>query len=87
MAEHELELFVFGIYGGRVGVVFGMEVESPGAHNVIAGIFDDLKAHNNKSILFGFVGKHRSLQILLFSKLKLEWLLQILAQFLLLNLV
>lgn len=40
----------------RVGVVFGMEAESPGAHNVIAGIFDALKAHNNKSILFGFVG-------------------------------
>lgn len=40
----------------RVGVVFGMEAESPGAHNVIAGIFDALKAHNNNSILFGFVG-------------------------------
>jgi len=82
-----LKLFVFGIYGGRVGVAFGMQAESPGAHNVIARIFDDLKEHNNKSILFGFVGKHISLQILLFSKLKLEWILQILAQFLLLNLV
>jgi hypothetical protein len=72
VAKHELELLVFGIYGGRVGVVFGMEDESPGAHNVIVGIFDALKEHNNKSILFGFVGKHKSLQILLFSKLKLE---------------
>lgn len=40
----------------RVGVVFGIEAESPGVHNVIAGIFDALKAHNNKGILFGFVG-------------------------------
>jgi hypothetical protein len=47
VAEHELELFVFGIYGGRVGVVFGMEDESPGAHNVIAWIFDALKAHRD----------------------------------------
>lgn len=57
MAELDFDLFVFGIYDGRVGVVFGMEAESPGAHNVIAGIFDALKAHNNNSILFGFLGK------------------------------
>eukprot|EP01018_Ginkgo_biloba_P036797 Gb_16045 [translate_table: standard] len=39
----------------RVGVLFAAE-ESPGAHNVVAGIFDGLKAHNLDSILLGFVG-------------------------------
>jgi pyrophosphate--fructose-6-phosphate 1-phosphotransferase len=39
----------------RVGVVFSGR-QSPGGHNVIAGLFDALKARNSANVLLGFVG-------------------------------
>jgi pyrophosphate--fructose-6-phosphate 1-phosphotransferase len=39
----------------KVGVILSGG-QAPGGHNVIAGIFDGLKAMNNKSKLYGFLG-------------------------------
>jgi pyrophosphate--fructose-6-phosphate 1-phosphotransferase len=40
----------------RVAVVFSGR-QSPGGHNVVAGLFDALKAQNSANVLLGFVGK------------------------------
>ncbi|EFJ20412.1 hypothetical protein SELMODRAFT_108705 [Selaginella moellendorffii] len=42
-------------FAGRVGVVFCGR-QSPGGHNIVAGLFDALKAHNPDNVLIGIVG-------------------------------
>ena len=39
----------------RVGVAFCGR-QSRGGHNIITGLFDALKSHNNASVLLGFIG-------------------------------
>ena len=59
----------------RVGIVFSGR-QSPGGHNVIWGLYNALKIHNNRNVLLGFLGMMKNYDLLILGALHESFVVQ-----------